>query len=163
DLEIGDAVPADFPVVISGPLAQALSKAIGESGPASSWPAVFTRTLTAQARMETLHYYPDPDVLAGELARVEAMLERPLAVHDAAASWAAVSKHLAQTAGPVLRRETHLSPGRAAGIRLAALCLASEADSRSLKKSPLGDVLRDVAAGITLLQLRHTGELPATE
>jgi len=49
----------------------------------------------------------------------------------------------------------------ATSIRIAALCLATEADER--KQRELGEVFRDIAVGITLLERRANRDAPATE
>lgn len=68
---------------------------------------------------------------------------------------------MAELAVPVFHRLEELTPAAATAIRLLALSLAVEADSCDAPR--LGNELRSVAAGVTLLRLRLDGEIPATE
>jgi hypothetical protein len=61
----------------------------------------------------------------------------------------------------VLRREAAMPADWPGAIRLAALCLSTDADSHQQRQ--LAELLREIAAGVTLLQHRHSGDLPATE
>ena len=77
-------------------------------------------------------------------------------------SWAAtVATCLQHTAAPVFERQQPLTPNAVTSIRLAALSLAAEADS--LNQHELGDKFREIAAGVTLLERRASGDNPATE
>ena len=77
-------------------------------------------------------------------------------------SWVAtVSRRLQETAIPVFDRQQQPTPGTATSIRLAALCLAAEADA--LEERQLGEAFRKIAAGVTLLERRANGADPATE
>jgi hypothetical protein len=77
-------------------------------------------------------------------------------------SWAAtVGRHLQETAIPIFNRQEQLTCADATCIRLAALCLAVEADA--LDQSELGEDFRKIAAGVTLIERRANGDDPATE
>jgi hypothetical protein len=67
----------------------------------------------------------------------------------------AVLSHLRQIAEPIFARTQRPTPEKAAAIRTAALCLAAEADGVDREK--IGDMFREVAAGITLLEHRAMG------
>lgn len=61
----------------------------------------------------------------------------------------------------VLNRSTRITPDMAAQLRLAALCLAAEADaSESFSRSTL---YRNIVAGVTLLERRENGLAKTTE
>jgi hypothetical protein len=107
----------------------------------------------------------NPDLLPETLRRSLQMLKDALGVNPGvpgSASWAsAVAEPLERNAESVLSRAERPSPETSTAIRLAALCLAAEADDLGHKE--IGDMFREVAAGITWLQKRASGELPATE
>jgi len=62
---------------------------------------------------------------------------------------------------PIFTRQQPLTTHTTTAIRLAALCLAAEADAREANQ--LGDTFREIAAGVTLLQRRATGQAIPTE
>jgi hypothetical protein len=72
-----------------------------------------------------------------------------------------VSAHLDSIAAPVFSGNEAITPDRATAIRLCALCLAVECDVHG--NVQLGDSLRRIAAGATLLQQRATGRSPIAE
>jgi hypothetical protein len=74
---------------------------------------------------------------------------------------ATIGSHIQETATPVFNRQEHLTPVLATSIRLAALCLAVEADDRDQRE--LGEDFRKIAAGVTLIERRANGDDPATE
>jgi hypothetical protein len=76
--------------------------------------------------------------------------------------WAGeVESRLVAIAVPIFRRQTPLTPETAAAIRMPALCLAAEADIRSM--TGIGDKFRELAAGVTLIERRLDGRAPVTE
>ncbi|MGH3713055.1 MAG: NACHT domain-containing protein [Micromonosporaceae bacterium] len=75
------------------------------------------------------------------------------------ASWAAVvAGRLGKACAPVFSRRRSLAREDQMVIRLPALALAADADNREL--GDVGDGFRTIAAGVTLLQRRATGEAP---
>jgi NACHT domain len=77
-------------------------------------------------------------------------------------SWdSAVAAHLLENAVPVFSRTERVTPEKAVAIRLASLCLAGQADGR--KRPDIGNIFRQVAAEITVLELRATHEGRAPE
>jgi hypothetical protein len=72
-----------------------------------------------------------------------------------------VAERLQQSAGPVFARAERPTTEKATAIRLAALCLASEADG--IEHKDIGDMFRQVAVGITLLQRRAMNQWPTPE
>lgn len=147
--------------VMGRSLSQALAMAIDERGAADTWTPTFSRALVTQAGLDDDGYSPDPDVMPGLLLQaVEALRQINRGWHDR--EWSlTVAERLEKTASPVFNRQQRPTPEIATSIRLAALCLAGEADWRG--RSALGDMFRELAAGITLLELRYGGQLPATE
>ena len=110
--------------------------------------------------------------LAVDLTRLEATLhesvksltsalEEPADMPRSSLWPAIVAERLQQTAGPVFARAQRIATEQATATRLAALCLAAEADG--IERKDIGDMFRQVAAGITLLQHRATGPHSATE
>lgn len=68
---------------------------------------------------------------------------------------------LEQRSRPMFRRERELTPQLASAIRLSALCLASE--RIPLKSGITGELFREIAASVTLLEQRKNGEAVPTE
>jgi hypothetical protein len=103
------------------------------------------------------------DTLAIQLANaVQAVAAQDGHPETRTPSWAAtVATRLQHTAAPVFERQQPLNPDVVTAIRLAVLSLAAEADS--LGPHELGDTFREIAAGVTLLERRASGDHPATE
>ena len=77
-------------------------------------------------------------------------------------SWSIVTaKRLAQIAEPIFTRVERLTSGRAAYIRMAALCLSAEAES--IERKEIAEMFRRVAAGVTFLEQRASGDQQARE
>jgi hypothetical protein len=72
-----------------------------------------------------------------------------------------VVSNLEETALPIFTRQQPLTLDAATAIRLAALCLAVEADTREANQ--LGNTFREIAAGVTLLERRANGQTLPTE
>jgi hypothetical protein len=78
------------------------------------------------------------------------------------AGWAAnVAERLRENAMPVFDRSERPTPEKATTIRMAALCLAGEADG--IGRADLGNMFRQVAVEITLLEKRATDARYARE
>jgi len=75
-------------------------------------------------------------------------------------TWRRASR-LQHLAGPAFARAERPAAGKAAACRLAALCLASESDA--MQRADIGDLFRQVAAGITLLEYRGAEQGTASE
>jgi hypothetical protein len=79
-----------------------------------------------------------------------------------AASWrSAMAERLRHNAGPVFARAERPTLEKTAAIRMAAICLAAEADW--MEHKDIGDQFRQLAEGITLLQRRATDQRHAIE
>ena len=137
-------------------LSHALADGLRVTAQRSDWPAEFCKAFADAAGISESSYVASPDALAGTLGNavqaLNATLEPP--GKGSATSWAAtVSERFQKTAIRVFDRRTQLTPGTAASIRLAALCLAAEADA--LKECQVGEAFRHIAAGVTLLERRR--------
>lgn len=101
----------------------------------------------------------DPDSLARWLEDATDMLT---GLAGASGTWPAViAGRLRENASPVFSRSREPTEANATAIRMASLCLAGESDM--LGREDIGGLFRRVAAGITLLEQRRTGQRQATE
>jgi hypothetical protein len=120
----------------------------------------FSRDFTRTTGVAGSGYTVSPDTLTNQLATVLRIQDEHLEAYTR--TWrAAITTRLDQAARPIFRRECPLTADFATSVRLAALCLASETDSPGQPEA--GEAFREIAAGITLLQLRASGDHPATE
>ena len=145
-------------------LAQALTLALRRAANAKTWPAQFSEEFAGLVGIADNGYLVSLDILAGKTTdAVEALQEIMTGRGESAGlpRAATVSRRLQQTAVVVFDRREQLTSGRATSMRLAALCLAAEADAQDQR--PLGDAFREIAAGITLLERRTSGDGPASE
>lgn len=77
-------------------------------------------------------------------------------------SWAdQVASNFAEIALPIFTRQHALTSDTATALRITALCLAAEADTRGTYL--VGDTFREIAAGITLLERRSHHQTALTE
>jgi NACHT domain len=139
--------------VMGRALSGALESACGRPASSPGWPERFSHAFAraTEAEQDVVVY---PDRLA-ELVREG----RDGLASLGDAEWTGqVAHRLANVAMPVFTRQERPSADDATAIRLAALCLAAELDGH-----PLGEVFRRIAAGVTLLELRASGEAPPTE
>jgi hypothetical protein len=146
-------------------MGKALSRALADTSypkdlALSAWLDGFTRAFRAQTGIGGAALVVSLDTLADSLRMGR---ERLLAVPEAARSnWANdVAGRLEEIALPVVDRREPVTAEIATAIRIAALCLAAEADDDGLPGA--GDAYRHVAAGVTLIERRASGDAPATE
>jgi hypothetical protein len=101
-----------------------------------------------------------PDNLSETLARALELV-RARSFPDDRPAWALghVADRLEAVAVPVFTWQRTLTPADATAIRVAALCLAVECDD----DDRLTTLLREIAAGVTLLERRTDGRAPVTE
>jgi hypothetical protein len=146
---------------LSWALAQARRAAAQSQSPVRR----FAEAFATAAGVVTASPPGNPDLLPETLQRALQMLKDTLGVQPGvpgSASWAsAVAERLERNAESVLSRAERPSRETSTAIRLAALCLAAEADDLGHKE--IGDMFREVAVGITWLQKRASGDLPAAE
>jgi NACHT domain-containing protein len=150
--------------VMGSALAYAVARSLLRYTPTPDWPAMFAKEFADKTSITKSCLVVSPDSLAGKIHSGQqdlANLDRPL---DGVASlpWAhQVAENLRETAVPIFTREQSLTRDTAIAIRLAALCLATEADTRGANQ--LGHTFREIAAGVTLLERRATGQAVPTE
>ncbi|GAB3491156.1 NACHT domain-containing protein [Amycolatopsis cihanbeyliensis] len=134
-------------------LAQSLSRVL-DDGARRDWPARLGRELVAATSVPETEFVVYPDTLAERLRSGCAAVRGRLP-----GSWAAaVAGTLEETAGPMVSRpwERPLTEEAAAAIRLAAFCLAAEADAGNIDH--LRATFLEIAAGVTFLQRRATDD-----
>lgn len=103
------------------------------------------------------HWVVSLDWLALTLPRARQNL-----LANEAGSWASqVAYRLEEAVAPIINRQRQLEPGAATPLRLAALCLAAEADACGA--GWVGDKYRGIAASVTLLERRFRGLASAME
>lgn len=105
-------------------------------------------------------YLVSPEALADKIEAVwKAVRNMPALANDV---WAhQVVANLKEIALPVATREKPITSESASTIRIIALCLAAEADLH--EATALDRNLREIVAGITLLERRSTGQSLPTE
>jgi hypothetical protein len=135
---------------LSWALAQARRAATRSESPARRFAQAFANAVGAGSSRPP----SDPDLTPETLHRAVEMLDDVLRKKHGAPgslSWAAaVARRLVQDAEPVFSRAELLTRQKSTSTRLAALCLAAEGDELGCKE--IGDMFRQVAAGITWLQ-----------
>ena len=149
--------------VMGSALSQALTEALRKDAPAAS-PVEFAKAFTHVAGISAMTRLVSPDTLTQRITDATRALQATQMPYPrtGSPSWAAtVGRHLQGTAIPVFNRQEQLTSAGATSIRLAALCLAVEADD--LDQSKLGEDFRKIAAGVTLIERRANGDDPATE
>ncbi len=144
----------------------AIGKALGSSRQPDSWNALlkFTQAFTDVTGLNTVgRQTAEPATL--EVTLQESLTEQGDVPDEGPAGLSlrvpVAAERLRQRAGPVFARAERPTPESATIIRITALRLAAEADD--LQRKDIGDMFRQVAAGITLLERRATGELQAPE
>ena len=145
-------------------LSQALTPALRRAADAKAWPAEFSEEFAGLVGIADNGYLVSLDTLADKTTDAVQALQAIVTSHSESAGvlWAsAVTRRLRQTAVAVFVRREQLTPSGATSVRLAALCLAAEADAQDQRQ--LGDAFREIAAGITLLERRTSGDDPAPE
>jgi hypothetical protein len=147
--------------LMGGALSRTINYVLTRGTTADDLPAEFARAffhLTHPWR----HWVVSLDWLAMTLPRARHTLFTYLDQNSAAGIWASqVSYRLVEAFTPIISRQRQLEPGAATVIRLAALCLAAEADAHG--GGWVGDKFRGIAAGVTLLERRLRGLSSAAE
>lgn len=100
--------------------------------------------------------------LPAVIADLTAAISKKFSDQPNATGWrTAMAERLQAESSPVFDRTERPTPEKAGSVRLAALCLAAEADQMS--RRDLGEQLRLAATAITILEQRTTGERPPVE
>jgi hypothetical protein len=153
--------------VLRSALFSGIKKTLPSAGQPGTLPARVAEALSGATRLAASgSMTADPAVveatLAGTLEELTAVIAETFSGRPDAARWRTILiEHLRVTAASVLARAERPAPEKTAEARLAALCLAAEADQA--KRQDLGDQCRRIAAGITILQVRASGERPCPE
>jgi NACHT domain len=147
-------------------LTRALTRAFHLSRATAIRRVEFVQEFIDEVDINKAHYVVSLDTLADKVHRGQQALVTILKSPDGAdprrRPWAhQVAINLRETALPVFTQQQPLTVYTATAIRIAALCLAAEADAR--KANQLGDTFREIAAGVTLLERRSTGQTVPTE
>lgn len=136
-------------------LGRALSRAVIEN---IRKPTEFARAFVAAAGVgEAKYLIADPSAmeatLFNSLKQMTVLLKEDEGEIPEFSLWTqAAVQHLRREAGPIFARKQQPTPEKATAIRVAALCLAAEADG--VERENVGDMFRQLAAGITLLEQR---------
>jgi hypothetical protein len=145
-------------------LTHALTRVLHRNTSAATWLAKFAQELIDETGVAKADYVVSPDTLVDKVHSGHQALMNLFGPPDGAAPlpWAhQVVRNLQETALPIFTRQQRLTKDTATAIRIAALCLAAEADVRDAHQ--LGDTFREIAAGVTLLERRATGQAVPTE
>ncbi|WP_328617535.1 NACHT domain-containing protein [Amycolatopsis sp. NBC_00355] len=121
--------------------------------------AAFARAFIAAAGIDTTERVVPPGSLAAEIQHACAAVRAEAG--PAAARLGEATARLEELALPVFARKRELTAPIATAIRVAALCLAVEAEA--VADSGSAAAFRRVAAGVSLLELRRSSQTPATE
>jgi hypothetical protein len=163
-LDLDRALNRGFAQVMGWALSQALTSALRRAADARAWPAEFSKEFAGLVDIADNGYLVSLDTLADKTIDAVQAFQAIVTSHSESAGvlWAsAVAGRLRQTAVAVFDRREQLTPSGATFVRLAALCLAAEADAQDQRQ--LGDAFREIAVGITLLERRTSGDDPAPE
>jgi hypothetical protein len=160
--------------VFGNALAQTLADALDSqatsqgSSDTARFQARFAGRLLELSAVPTTDRIVALDKLADQARTARSNLLRHLPAEQsppgAATPWALeVAGRLEGMAVPVFTRQQRPDQQTAAAIRLAALCLATEAHRLDDGGAALGEQFQELAAGITLLERRCNGQPRPTE
>ena len=145
-------------------LSRAVTEVLRRQVPVDTLLAEFSEAFTRATGIAEIRYLASPDTLTQRLTDAVQALQATQKPYSRTGepSWAATVAHrLQEIAGPVFNRQKKLTRDATTSIRLAALCLAAEADG--LDQRELGKGFREIAAVVTLLERRAYGDDPAAE
>lgn len=159
ELARGDLPDHGLELFLGTLLSRALCGAVGDDRRDDrTFPAEVGEFVIGAAALRPMRFVVSPDTLAATLGRALARLRATPARPGSAWTPTEVADRLADIAMPVFTWQRTLTPADATAIRLAALCLAAEADD-----ARLAALFREIAAGVTLLERRTDGRAPLTE
>lgn len=150
-------------LVVGYALSDALTRVL-RHGTSASVLTEFSRALVETTRIVGATYVISLDTLADQLRDGRKALTELVGSpgNKPPLPWAhQVVTNLEQTGLPVFNRQQPLTPDTATSMRLAALCLAAEADQHNANQ--LGNTFREIAGGVTLLERRASGLAVPTE
>lgn len=160
----GDDLGSGCSLIMGQALTQALRVAVSGTASAGDCTDKFTKAfIEASGITETTHFIVTHKLTSMLTATVDNICRAQCPPHKMhALRWThTVADRLQRTAGPIFEGYAPITSSKATSIRLAALCLAVEADKLDEKR--LGDRFRRIAAAITLLQRRSNGDDSPTE
>jgi hypothetical protein len=142
-----------------------ISRALADSSGPYSFIGKFSAEFATAVQADKGAWLGDPDGLPKLLQYADDLLGYTLDKankNSRSPSWAAsAASHLMEIATPVFDRSERPTEEKSTAIRITALCLAGEADR--MGDTDIGSKFRQMAAGITWLEQRYTGKVPATE
>jgi hypothetical protein len=145
-------------------LSQTLARVLRHTPSSSNWHAQFARLFVEQTGAGRTAHLMSPDMLTDKVQESCGAVTgiRTRNSVPQVQPWAHnVARRLADAALPIVLRQEPLDDAAATALRLAANCLAAEADANA--ETQLGNTFRDICAGITLLQQRRAGQSIPTE
>jgi hypothetical protein len=138
-------------------LAWAQTNALRAGTRAATWSAEVADAFTEETLVTDHATVVSPETLADKVCAARRELSEL-----GGTPWACrAAQNLETESLPIFNRERPPDATSATTLRLASLCLAAEADAEG--EFALGDTFREIAAGITLLQRRATGEARPAE
>ncbi|KAA2262721.1 NACHT domain-containing protein [Solihabitans fulvus] len=158
---LGHALDPALDRALGRTLSRALSRAL-DSGDQSRFESVLAQALVGVSDPARVGFVARLASMTDYLhqARTD-LFDRYLRLNSVPPPWVVrVADRLADTAVPIFLRQVPITADSAAGIRLAALCLAAESEAQA---GGLGNVFRSFAADVTLLERRATGRAPTPE
>lgn len=129
-----------------------------------AWLTAYAQALLTETNAAGADYLISPDTLIEKVRDSRSALLATLDQQKKATypAWTqCVADRLTEEALSALNQHHPLAADTATAIRLAALCLAAEADDRDAPY--LSHSYRAIAAGITLIERRANGQAPVTE
>lgn len=163
-IDLGVDRALDLEAVMGRALSHAVTHVLRQTTTTATWPAEFAQAFADEAGIATATYVVSPDLLADKVHRAHKELRELLSPPNKAdpLPWGyQVASNLEESALPIFNRQHPLNSDTATALRLAALCVAAEADARQAQQ--LGNTFREIAAGVTLLERRATGQALPTE
>jgi hypothetical protein len=144
-------------------LSYAAARSLAVADTLDGWFRQFTREFLNFAwhrHVQHEHFVVSPDLLAEKIDHAWNIAQH--VTEMANDMWTQqVIGNLRDVAPPVANRREPVTAENAGTIRILALCLAAEADVHGARA--LGDELREIVAGVTLLERRATGHAAPSE
>jgi NACHT domain-containing protein len=165
---LSDALPEDLsvnealPRIMGTAMSRTFARVLRHAPRPDAWHLQFTHLLVEQVGLGQAAHVVPLETLADKIERTCDAFTASLDSTHPAQPWVRhVTRSLTEIAVPIALRQEPLTDVAATALRLAALCLAAEADAATVGQ--LGSAFREIGAGITLLQQRRTGQSTPTE
>jgi hypothetical protein len=131
----------------------------------TTWITDFSQVFIEETGIVGTRYVVPPDALADKTQSAQdtfLKLVEPPADDMPSRPWAYhVASNFVEIALPIFTRQYPLTANTATALRITALCLAAEADTRGAQ--PVGSAFREIAAGVTHLERRLNRQTLPTE